>query len=157
MLSRQLSVATKLITIFIVEVSLIHEKVFVYREHFNFKLQAKSVKHYLFAGCYDMLVKLKCFLFICCIDLLFIVPCLNYLSLIIAAPSAPYDIKAVPQSSTSVKLSWKEPLDPNGIIRKYTLEYCNKKCTNKTLPGNVTETVLTGLETNVNYTFKVCA
>ena len=56
-----------------------------------------------------------------------------------------------------MNLSWNEPLDPNGIIRKYTLEYCNKKCKNKTLPGNVTETVLTGLEANVNYFFKVRA
>jgi len=72
-------------------------------------------------------------------------------------PSPPYDVRAIPQGSTSMKVIWKKPLDPNGIIRKYTLQHCKRNCNSTTLLGNVTETVLFGLEADVNYTFKVVA
>ena len=77
------------------------------------------------------------------------------LSHVLIAPSPPYDVRAIPQGSTSMKVTWKKPLDPNGIIRKYTLQHCKRNCNSTTLLGNVTETVLYGLEADVNYTFKV--
>ena len=74
---------------------------------------------------------------------------------VLIGPSPPYDVRAIPQGSTSMKVTWKKPLDPNGIIRKYTLEHCKRNCNSTMLLGNVTETVLSGLEADVNYTFKV--
>ena len=70
-------------------------------------------------------------------------------------PSAPQGIKAVPQSSTSIRVTWKEPLDPNGIVRKYTLESCNQRCLNKTFLGVTNHIILENLTTNANYSFKV--
>ena len=55
-----------------------------------------------------------------------------------------------------MKVIWKKPIDENGIIREYRLEYCNKNCNVSILLGNITEAILFGLIPDSNYSFKVC-
>ena len=90
--------------------------------------------------------------------------CLDYLNLpSLPVPGQVHSISGFTLSSTSVELSWTPPLDPNGNITGYHIEYLpvtengthDNREVNITTPA-VSYTV-TGLEENTLYRFTVSA
>eukprot|EP00794_Sanderia_malayensis_P007980 gene7980-8837_t len=75
------------------------------------------------------------------------------------APSAPHITQTTPQGTTVIYVKWSKPVDPNGIITKYQFKYClqHANCTILNLDANLTDILVTHLETHVNYTFKIRA
>ncbi|XP_070560149.1 phosphatidylinositol phosphatase PTPRQ-like [Ptychodera flava] len=71
-------------------------------------------------------------------------------------PSAPLEVFVTSQSSTDVGLEWKAPSEPNGIIRKYIVNYKsnNDAGSNST---DQTRIVLKDLRGYTNYAIKVQA
>ena len=78
-----------------------------------------------------------------------------------AAPSAPRSLVAIAITSDSVSLQWAEPLPPNGIIRRYIVQYYLTSSPSNIVQYNdsVLETSVTveGLVPFTEYTFRVSA
>ena len=78
----------------------------------------------------------------------------------LAVPGPPEAFIGFSSSSKSITLSWKAPIDPNGVITNYTLQ-CFATGTGKThqlgLMSSQTTATLSGLLPNTNYTCSITA
>ncbi|XP_078656464.1 uncharacterized protein LOC144902765 [Branchiostoma floridae x Branchiostoma belcheri] len=79
-----------------------------------------------------------------------------------APPSAPYNLQASPASHNSVNLTWEPPIEPNGEITNYTVQYGpSESCSEAEFTHQVTTsdgsttTVIGDLVPYTNYTFRV--
>ncbi|CAH1242709.1 MEGF10 [Branchiostoma lanceolatum] len=79
-----------------------------------------------------------------------------------APPGPPSNLQAAPDSHSSVHLTWAPPIEPNGEIISYTVQYGPSESCNETeLPQEVTTTdggtttVIEDLDPYTNYTFRV--
>lgn len=78
--------------------------------------------------------------------------------LITVAPSKPENLQATVKSSTSILLSWKPPLNPNGKITKYTVKYgVNQQRLSNSVQttGTVQQILITNLNEYTMYYFLV--
>ncbi|XP_043941264.1 tyrosine-protein kinase receptor Tie-1 isoform X2 [Protopterus annectens] len=77
-------------------------------------------------------------------------------------PSSPRELQAETLSINAIRVKWLPPLDPNGGIRKYTIE-CQRVGTNSeqqwidTVNGNETTMNITSLNSSTEYQFRVRA
>ncbi|XP_041350729.1 phosphatidylinositol phosphatase PTPRQ-like [Gigantopelta aegis] len=66
-------------------------------------------------------------------------------------------------TSKSVRLQWKPPEPPNGVITKYLIKYClrsngvSKSCRNRSTSSNETTFEVTGLRPHQEYSFRLLA
>ncbi|XP_054160426.1 cell adhesion molecule DSCAM-like [Oppia nitens] len=73
-------------------------------------------------------------------------------------PEAPQDISIISKSSQTIALSWKRPYDGNDEIREYVIQYVNTdnetlhRLHNHSIFGNISSTVLRGLQPSTHYT-----
>ncbi|XP_078692944.1 angiopoietin-1 receptor-like [Branchiostoma floridae x Branchiostoma belcheri] len=79
-------------------------------------------------------------------------------------PGSPSNLAAVPTSHNSVNLTWDPPIEPNGKIRNYTVQYgASQHCfeyeflLEVTTTGDITTTVIGDLDPYTNYAFRVRA
>ncbi|XP_064598583.1 cell adhesion molecule Dscam1-like [Liolophura sinensis] len=74
-------------------------------------------------------------------------------------PSKPGELKAFPESRTSVAVAWRQPVPTNGKLTKYTVYYRKLGVRHDTLHVDVPPTknsyILSGLHTNYEYAFAV--
>lgn len=68
--------------------------------------------------------------------------------------SEPENLTIISTSSSSLVLTWSKPIQPNGIIIKYTIDCSSGIFDNETI-DNIA--VLSGLEPYTNYTCSVSA
>lgn len=52
------------------------------------------------------------------------------------APSAPTDVKVIAVSSSQLSITWKPPLDPNGVITGYDITWRMTETDLNTKPEN---------------------
>ncbi|XP_066297792.1 receptor-type tyrosine-protein phosphatase S-like isoform X1 [Branchiostoma lanceolatum] len=79
-----------------------------------------------------------------------------------APPGPPGNLQAAPSSHSSVQLTWEPPIEPNGEIISYIVQYgASELCNETELPQEVvttdggTTTVIEDLDPYTNYTFRV--
>ncbi|XP_064415725.1 tyrosine-protein kinase receptor Tie-1 [Latimeria chalumnae] len=77
-------------------------------------------------------------------------------------PSQPRDLQVKPLSHTAVRLKWQPPLDPNGGVTKYVIEYQPVGAAGEQQwvdidDGNQTAKVVTSLNASTTYQFRVRA
>ncbi|XP_019645320.1 PREDICTED: uncharacterized protein LOC109486073 [Branchiostoma belcheri] len=79
-----------------------------------------------------------------------------------APPSPPHNLQASPNSHNLVNLTWEPPMEPNGEILSYTVQYGpSESCSEASFPHQVTTsdgsttTVIGDLVPYTNYTFRV--
>ncbi|KAI8487975.1 transmembrane receptor protein tyrosine kinase [Branchiostoma belcheri] len=77
-------------------------------------------------------------------------------------PGPPRNLAAVPTSHNSVHLTWDPPIEPNGKIHNYTVQYgASQHCfeyaflLEVTTAGDITTTVIGHLDPYTNYAFRV--
>ena len=67
--------------------------------------------------------------------------------------------EAIPDSTSMLRVVWKEPIDTNGIIRNYIIFYQQKDAggekLNRTV-GDITSVILDNLDPYTLYTIWVC-
>lgn len=84
-----------------------------------------------------------------------------YVRTLPAEPSAPSDIRAMAHNGSSILVVWQPPLQPNGILEKYTLYVTSgkKSLENITfgLPNLPTSCVVSGLNESTTYRFRIAA
>lgn len=75
------------------------------------------------------------------------------------APSAPFPISAIPESSTVIQLTWRPGFDGHISITGYKLEMRRESGTYVVLEENilVTSYTVTNLDPSITYTFKISA
>jgi len=75
------------------------------------------------------------------------------------APSAPFPISAIPESSTVIQLSWRPLFDGNSSITGYKLEMRRESETYVVLEENifVLSYTVRNLDPYVTYTFRISA
>ena len=75
------------------------------------------------------------------------------------APSAPFPISAIPESSTVIQLSWRPGFDGHSSITGYKLEIRRESGTYVILKENILVTSYTvrNLVPYITYTFKISA
>ncbi|XP_019645318.1 PREDICTED: uncharacterized protein LOC109486070 [Branchiostoma belcheri] len=79
-----------------------------------------------------------------------------------APPGPPHNLQAAPTSHNSVHLTWEPPMEPNGEITNYAVQYGpSESCSEAEFPHQVTTsdgsttTVIGDLVPYTNYTFRV--
>ena len=92
----------------------------------------------------------------------------NFLSPL-APDSPPYDCQATANSSTAIDLSWRVPLQANGLIHYYTITYkplmsisglnytIDNNSSTMTTPTNSTEFMIPQLWKATSYSFSIIA
>lgn len=87
----------------------------------------------------------------------------------LAPDSPPYDCQATANSSTAINLSWRTPLQANGLIQHYSITYkplvsiSGLNYTNHndsytmTTPTNITELLIPQLWKATSYSFSIIA
>jgi hypothetical protein len=55
---------------------------------------------------------------------------------LLLAPSAPTDVKVIAASSSQLNITWKPPLDPNGVITGYDITWRMTETDLDTQPEN---------------------
>ena len=75
------------------------------------------------------------------------------------APSAPFPISAIPESSTVIKLSWRPGFDGHSSITSYKLEMKRESGAYVVLEENILVTSYTvrNLDPYITYTFNISA
>ena len=80
---------------------------------------------------------------------------------IIPAPTAPRSLEVIQTTATSVTLQWQEPDPPNGVVRRYIIQYHigDLPTTLVTFNDSVISTMVevVGLSAFTNYMFRVSA
>ncbi|XP_078656666.1 uncharacterized protein LOC144902898 isoform X2 [Branchiostoma floridae x Branchiostoma belcheri] len=78
------------------------------------------------------------------------------------SPSRPHNLQAAPTSHNSVNLTWEPPIEPNGEVLSYAVQYGpSESCSEAEFPHQVTTsdgsttTVIGDLVPYTNYTFRV--
>ncbi|XP_046398270.1 protogenin-like isoform X2 [Ischnura elegans] len=72
-------------------------------------------------------------------------------------PTAPQDVQLKAKNTTCIRLSWKEPLLVNGVVKNYVIRYTNDptlpldKWTVLKVLGNHYTTEISGLSSNIQY------
>ena len=74
---------------------------------------------------------------------------------IIVPESSPENLKISFINSSTLLLSWLQPLIPNGIITKYTISCIGENNKNHTVVTNTTMTLVSNLSPYTNYTCSV--
>ena len=79
----------------------------------------------------------------------------------IAEPgTAPNDLNGTAENSTAITLSWKYPVEPNGVITHYQLQCTGAgrgETLNHTVNSSQTTTTLSGLLSHTNYSCSITA
>ena len=82
---------------------------------------------------------------------------MKFLSLFLAPDGPPRNLAAVPNSSTTVYLTWKPPLKSlqNGSVTEYRIKYSGEDDSGSELQTNQTYYLLTGLQKFTRYNISV--
>ena len=78
----------------------------------------------------------------------------NHLSFIVPG-SHPLNLNISIINSSTLLLSWSQPLIPNGIITKYTINCIGENNKNHTVVTSITRTLVSDLSPYTNYTCSV--
>ena len=80
--------------------------------------------------------------------------CAQLLLVVLGPESEPVNLRIISTTSSSLVLTWSEPIQPNGVIVKYTVNCSSDIFENETI-DNIA--VLDGLKPFTNYTCSVSA